>query len=91
MNEILPETKSPDSENAASRRLRQVRQTAKDTLASGERCVRRNPVGAIAAAFGAGILLGAVIGWSAAEARTRDAGQMLRDRARWWRRALHLN
>jgi hypothetical protein len=53
--------------------------------------MRRHPVSAIATAFAGGLLLGVLIGWSAAESRPRNYRELLRDRARWWQRKLSLN
>jgi len=81
---------NPASENVAGETLESAKETATEAVESGEPCVRDNPVPAILTAFGGGLLLGALLGWSAAESRHRDYRDTCRDLARDWRHRLHL-
>ena len=79
------------SQNTAGEVLESAKETATEAVESGERCVRDNPVPAIATAFAGGLLLGVLIGWSAAESRHHDSRDSFRHLARDWRHRLHLD
>ena len=67
-----------------------ARESATEALESGERWVRENPIPAILTALGGGILIGALLGWNAAESRHRDYRDTCRELAREWQHRLHL-
>jgi len=77
-------------ENMPGEVLEAARETAAESLEAGERCVRDNPIPAILTALGGGILIGALIGWAAAESRHHEYRNLCKDLARDWQRRLHL-
>jgi hypothetical protein len=77
-------------ESTASEMLGTVRENATETLEAGERCVRDNPFPAILTAFGGGLLIGALIGWSTSESRHHEYRNLCRQLAKDWQHRLHL-
>jgi hypothetical protein len=90
MNTTEFQTNPMTEEKSSVQMLETARETATDALESSERWVRENPVPAILTALGGGILIGALIGWSAAESRHHEYRDMCRNLARDWQRRLHL-
>jgi hypothetical protein len=89
--------KSPDFESApqpggsAENTWESAKESAAEAEQRGEECVRENPVPAIVAAFGGGLLLGVLVGWSIAESRHETYRDACRRLTREWQHRLHLD
>lgn len=91
MNDYDPANPIPETTGAAVEDATQAWETTKEKAGeayeSGERYVRDNPGTSVLGVFGAGLLLGALIGWSVAhedeDRHARDARKFLK---RWGRK-----
>ena len=71
--------------------LRDAGEVAREAVEGGEECVRAHPFSSIGVAFGGGLVLGLLIGWSLAEEKHEDVPQRCRRLLRDWQRRLHLS
>ena|SRR5688500_13354513 len=69
----------------------EVKQATREAVEEGEECVRTHPFSSIVVAFGGGLILGMLVGWSIAEQRHEDMSDRCRRVLRDWQRRLHMS
>ena len=71
--------------------LSDAKQVTHEAIEEGEECVRTHPFSSVLAAFGGGLILGMLVGWSIAEQRHEDVSDRCRRLLRNWQRRFHLS